>query len=150
MIIEIDQSGKLEDTNKDTVIACVGNHFYRSVLITSSEKRKLQAIFRNIGKPRMYVYRVFTVLIFILIQRHLKKFDRIIIDQEYTGKEELLHNLIYNDIKKFNSKFDPNIIVFQEIGKKSKAHILVYNVYKKRQHPDRVITAEDIMKIIVK
>ena len=41
MKIEIDQSGKVEETNKPTVIG-FSNSLQRTILITAKEKQKLQ------------------------------------------------------------------------------------------------------------
>jgi len=63
MKIEIDQSGKIEDTSKNTIIA-FSNGKFKSIFISAREKRELQKFFRRIGKPRIFVYRVFAILIF--------------------------------------------------------------------------------------
>ena len=72
MIIEIDQSGKIENTSKNTVIA-FSNEIFGSILVKAKDKREIQKIFRKIGKPRIFVYRLFAILIFLLIKNHLKK-----------------------------------------------------------------------------
>ncbi len=49
MRIEIDQSGKIENTNKPKVIAFTGDK-NKSLIIFAGEKQKLQKHFRRIGK----------------------------------------------------------------------------------------------------
>jgi len=49
MRIEIDQSGKIENTAKPTVIAFSGKRD-KSLIIFAGEKQKLQNHFRKIGK----------------------------------------------------------------------------------------------------
>lgn len=53
MNIEIDQSGKIENTNKDTVIA-FSDDTCGSILIKAVDKREIQKIFRDIGKSRIF------------------------------------------------------------------------------------------------
>ena len=54
MRIEIDQSGKIENTNKNTIIAFSNNKF-KSIFISAKDKREIQKFFRRIGKPRIFV-----------------------------------------------------------------------------------------------
>ena len=93
MNIEIDQSGKVENTSKNTIIA-FSNDIFGSIFITAKDKREIQKIFRKIGKSRIFVYRLFSILIFLLIKDHLKRIDQIIIDEEYPGKENLIKNYL--------------------------------------------------------
>jgi len=51
MVYEIDQSGKIEDTSKDTVL-CISNGYYLSVKLKAKTKRQLQKIFRKNGQTR--------------------------------------------------------------------------------------------------
>lgn len=151
MIIEIDQSGKVEETAKDTVIAFADrNDFKRSLKINAREKRKLQKFFREIGRARFYTYKVFAVLIFILIKDYLRKLDRVIIDPEYPGHEDLIRNLLLQLVQKVNRKFERQTITFKQIGKRSEAHKKAYATFRGKQKPNRIITAKDVLKIIVK
>lgn len=54
MKYEIDQSGKIEQTNKNTVL-CLSNDKWDSVLILARTKRQIQEIFRRNGQIRNYV-----------------------------------------------------------------------------------------------
>ena len=56
MRIEINQSNKVEQTNKDTIID-VSNKKSFTILISRKIKRKLQEEFRKQGKPRLFTYR---------------------------------------------------------------------------------------------
>ena len=80
MKIEIDQSGKIENTSKDTVIA-FSDGIRKAIRISSNDKREIQAIFRRIGKPRIFIYKLFAILIFLLIRDHLKELDEVVIDE---------------------------------------------------------------------
>lgn len=149
MKIEIDQSGKIEDTNKNTIIA-FSNKIFRSILIKAKDKREIQDMFRKIGKPRMYIYRTFTELIYLLIRNDLNKIKEIVIDKEYPEKEALIKNLLLQRIKGKKSDFLAENISFTGIGKKSKAHLLGYLVYKNRRKADLEIVSKEILKFIIK
>ena len=145
MRIEIDQSGKLEDTNKHTFLAYSNNsHFV--LKLGSTEKKKLQKYFRSIGKPRLYIYITFASLIIILLEKFKSSNNQIIIDTEYPGKSHLIRDLIKNMRRNFPIKE----IVFHSIGKKSRAHFLAKGTAIKKLNPDIVIRADRVLKIIKK
>ncbi len=149
MNFEIDQSGKIENTSKNTVIA-FSNKIFGSIFISAKDKREIQKIFRNAGKPRIFVYKLFTILIFLLIKKHLKDINQIIIDDEYPGKGYLIKNFLQQEFRKKNSDFSANNITIKRIGKKSRAHYLAYGVATGRKMPDKRVTIREILKFIVK
>jgi nucleoside-triphosphatase THEP1 len=123
---------------------------FKSIFISAKDKREIQKIFRRIGKPRIFVYRLFSILIFLLVKNHLKKIDQIIIDEEYPGKMSLIKNFLLQEIRKINREFQKNNIVFKTLGKKSRAHFLAYGVAIGKKKADMEVTAKDILKIMVK
>lgn len=143
MKIEIDQSGKLEDTHKPTVVG-FSNKVNKTVIISSIEKQKLQKYFRKIGKSRQYIYRTFAILIYYLI-KDKNKISQIIIDQEYPGQEALIKGFLleYLDISKI--KIDKKSIYFDEIGKSAKIHGIVWSAYTNKK-ADFKLSAKDILK----
>lgn len=149
MIIEIDQSGKIENTSKNTIIA-FSNNIFGSLLITGKDKREIQKIFRRVGKPKVFIYRLFAILIFILIKKHIKRIDQIIIDLEYPGKSNLIKNYLLQEIKKEQIEFLSGDISFKRIGKKSKAHYIAYGVAIGKKLPDRRVSVKEVLKFIVK
>ena len=149
MRIEIDQSGKIENTSKNTVIAFSDDKF-KSILLHSQDKREIQKFFRRIGKPRIYVYRVFAILILLLIKDQLKEIKEIVIDEEYPGKDSLIKNLLLQEIRKIKPQFLKENIVFSKIGKKSRAHFLAYGVAVGKKKADIEVSAKDILRKIVK
>lgn len=144
MRIEIDQSGKIEDTNKPTVVG-FSNSKHRTVIILSTEKQKLQKYFRQIGKPNVYRYKTFAILISILLKNeHL---SQIIIDTEYVGQDALIKSYLLNLLRKNRKFFDKKDIIFKPIGKKSRAHILAYSAYRLGK-ADCKVGADDIKGFI--
>ena len=146
MRIEIDQSGKIEQTNKPTVIA-FSNGKSGTILTTSIEKQKLQKEFRRIGKTQAFVYQTFNVLIYLLIRKYISKLDLIIIDREYPGKENQIKDHICALFVKNGIKVDRKIIQFKEIGKSAKAHNLVWETFRNRKSGIKV-NARDILSVL--
>lgn len=149
MNIEIDQSGKIENTNRNTIVA-FSNSISKSVLISGKDKREIQDIFRKAGKPRVFVYRLFAILIFILIKKHIKQIDQMVIDLEYPGKSNLIKNYLFQEIRKEEKEFPKENIIFRRIGKKSNAHNKAYLTFKKKMKADIVATGEDILSFVIK
>lgn len=147
MRIEIDQSGKIEKTNKSTIIA-FSNGVSSSVLVKAKDKQELQKFFRKMGKGRVFVYNVFAILIFILIRPHLNQIDQVIIDDEYTGQSYLIKNFLMQNIKKDNPNFTARSILFRNIGRKSKAHLEAYGVALNKRKAAKVISAREVLKFL--
>ena len=145
MRIEIDQSGKVENTNKHTFLAYSNSH--HSVLkISSVEKRKIQKYFRSQGKPKIFIYLTFAALIVILLENIRENNAQIIIDTEYLGKGSLIKNLI----KSLDSSFPAEDVSFHQIGRRSRAHFLAYGTAIKKLNPDIIVKANDIFQLIKK
>ena len=149
MNIEIDQSGKIENTNRNTIIA-FSNDISSSILITGKDKREIQRIFREAKKPRIFVYRLFATLIFILIKKHIRRINQVTIDLEYPGKSYLIKNYLYQEIRKIKPNFPAENIVFKRIGKKSKAHYVAYGIAIGKKLPNKIVSIKEISKFIVK
>lgn len=129
MKVEIDQSGKIENTGKPTVIAFSDGRKNKSLIMFAGEKQKLQKHFRKIGKPNLFVYMTFAVLICLLIKGE-RSIDEIIIDREYAGQEALIKSYLMQFLKKSGRNFDKRRIYFREIGKKSPAHDCAVESYR--------------------
>lgn len=143
MKIEIDQSGKLENTNKPTVLA-FSNSTDHSVIISSRDKKRIQKLFRDIGAPKIYIFKAFAVLIYILIEKYVKNIDQIIIDREYIGYEKMIKQYI-SEIFLKNGRVLESSISFCQIGKKSRAHDKAIKSYRANR-ADRRIFFKDFLR----
>ena len=86
MHIEVDQSGKIEQTHKDTVLA-FSNEISYAVLIPARVKREAINLLRITGKRGKSLYiSLFAVALYQLLKGHLDRVDLIAIDMEYEGK----------------------------------------------------------------
>ena len=144
MTYEIDQSGKVEDTNKLTVVA-YANGKIKSVKIGSVEKQKLLAAIRVLDySKRNYLYKIFAALIYFLLAD--EKVDSVVIDREYSGHEAIIKGVIIQLLNK-NRKNVPEI-QFDCIGKLSRAHKAALDVFRADREADLVVTAKDVLKLL--
>jgi hypothetical protein len=132
MKIEIDQSGKIENTNRKTVIA-FSNSKNGVLVILPKDKKAIQKYFRTIGKPKLFIHITFVTLIYFLIKSHIKTNDQIVIDREYPGYEKLIIRL-FKDLIKNNTSVKGISVSIAQIGKKSPAHDLAWKELQKRVH----------------
>ena len=141
---EIDQSGKIEDTNKLTVVA-YANGRIKSVKIGSTEKQKLLAAMRALDhSKRNYLYKIFAALIYFLLLN--EKVESVVIDREYFGHEAIIKGMIIQLLNK-NKKNVPEIR-FACIGKLSPAHKAALYVFRGEREADLVLTAKDVLKLL--
>ena len=149
MKIYIDQSGKVEDTSLDTVVA-YSNGDVVAIVIKASEKRKIQQFFRLAGKPKMFVYRTFAALLFFLLEGKFRKPGKFIIDREYWGKENTIKDQLLRIIRaNYHSNFDPEKISFGLVGKTRDCHKQAVLVLRKKVKADKIVKSEDILKLVL-
>lgn len=147
MKIEIDQSGKLEDTHKPTVISFSGEKD-KTLIIFSTEKQKTQKYFRKINKPTVYVYVTFAILICLLLKNE-RSIGEIVIDREYPGKEPDIKNYLLQFLRKSGREMDKRDISFHELGKEAKAHKIAISSYRKKR-ANLKIKFGDILNFLAK
>lgn len=138
----IDQSGKIEDTAKDTVIACANGSKY-AILVPAREKRRLQEYFRLIGKPRLFIDITFAIIVSILTEK-VKSSPVFTVDEEYPGHTEIIEQFIILFASKSLS------IRWQKIGKNSSAHDIAYKTYKRKRLPEQRLSADELWKLVTK
>lgn len=135
----IDQSGKIEDTAKDTVIA-FSNSQIGAVILSAKDKRRLQEMFRRTGEPQLFVDYVFSALLILLLKP--LKVNNVIVDLEYPGHTKIIDFLVSTEIM-----ID---IEWKCIGKSSQAHDIAYKVFAKKLKIARKVTAGEILKLVKK
>jgi len=146
MTYEIDQSGKIEQTEKDTILAFTNGNAC-SIMIPRRVKRQLQEIFRLCGFTRLFIYYLFSVGVFFLIS-NLKKEEHIVIDIEYSGKDKLLSSIIIKLLE--NYKKPVHNIIFSRIGNHPKVHYAAKDVFDKKRKADKILTLHEALKAIKK
>ena len=129
MKIEIDQSWKLEFTNKRTVLAdSVGNAF----IISAKDKRYLQKLFRNMQKRKKYVDQTFAVMLALLIEKTFSKDNRYIIDIEYPGHMLTIRDYTIQFLYCLGIEISKDQFEFGSITKRSLAHQYAIQTFKSK------------------
>lgn len=126
MRIEVDQSGKIEETNRDTIIAAA-NGATSTIRITARTKRRVQDMFRKLGVPRSFIVTVFVYAIFELLKPYLKSPIEVTIDTEYPGYEPVVGKILYKLVQEHHLSVDSSI-QFRQVGKGSPAHYAAYGI----------------------
>ncbi len=151
MTVEVDQSGKFEQLDTHTVIACA-NGKSNAVWISASTKRNLVQRLRKSLIPRKDLIPIlFAVLVFILVDNLATLPDTIIVDEEYTGKEDIIgESLRKLLVDKSRVKWQGQIR-FKQIGKMSFAHKLAWKIHRAKKRPTDVkkILEDDILKLLI-
>ena len=149
MIIYIDQSGKVEYTSQNTVVA-FSNGKYKSVLIKATDKRKIQQAFREAEKPNMFVYKTFAALLYLLVEKENFSILEIKIDREYWGKEAIIKDHLLRIVRKQNNtNFDASKISFCLVGRSRTCHILAIAVLRGNKKADKIVTAKEILSLVL-
>lgn len=141
---QIDQSGKIEQTERNTVVACI-NEKQLTVLLKKAEKRKLQRVFRAANMQKLFPYVTFATLIAILLHKLSPK-HKVIIDREYFGHEDFIEERIEVYITQLGSKMPQ--VSFGHVGKLSKAHQLGYRVAIGKEKAELILAAGEVLKVI--
>lgn len=145
-LIEVDQSGRIEFTSEDTILA-FSNGKQFSILVTSNTKRFCIKHLREIGfTGNTFYLKFFSICLFHLLKDHITISTRILIDQEYIGNESLIKSDLLNILRRSNYKIFSDQICFGYIGKKSPAHYLAIETLRKNRTPHKEILPEDILK----
>lgn len=145
MSVQIDQSGKIEQTNLDTIIA-LSNEVKYAIVLKKKTKRLLQLFFRKQKKPRMFIYITFAALVAIILKETQPK-TKVKIDMEYFGHQDILKKQILEHLNnlKFNKKLN---FEFGFVGKSSPAHGLASKVAVKKRKPNKIVGLYEIIKVI--
>lgn len=154
MRIEIDQSGQIGKLNTDTIFA-FANAVSRAIVIPARVKRvayeRLRQRYQYLHEPYL---TLFAAGIFLLIKDHLKEIDRMLIDEEFTGKEPQIRGALLNHIRTIDPTFTKDRIVFWRIGKQSRAHHKAYAAYRARKtrrgtrEAYQIITEAELLKVL--
>ena len=146
-VVEVDQSGKFEDTRQNTVLA-FANGITWSMLIPKAEKRVCLAALREQGvsESPAVIARLFATALFFLLQEHLSQIYRAVIDIEYTGNEAQIKEHLLNLLHRAGKKAEAHQIHFWRIGKQSPAHEAAILTLQGNRKPNRVLSSEEVLR----
>lgn len=148
MRVEVDQSGRIDETNKPTVLA-LANGTKFSIRLSGRAKRAILAELRRRRKKRpeqetLYIL-VFATLVYLLLKEHIGKLSAVVIDTEFTGHEGDIKAQVINLFLRHGREVHKDVFQFSQIGKKSPAHGLAISVFRGKVKPDQEITAKDVL-----
>jgi len=146
-IYQIDQSGKVEQTHRPTVVA-YSNGKRKAITLPSKEKKSLQNLYRDINKTRLFSIQVFSILVFLLIRDDIKNIGTLIVDREYPGHEPLIKRYLIRLILSEFKRQPSMQISFQTIGKSSSAHEVAHKAFKKKTKSKKIKLGE-VLKFVV-
>jgi len=142
----IDQSGRVEETNKITIVALADKKKSFTIALLPKSKKELLEIFRKIGKPKVFPVVVFANMVFMTMLRSRTYPPELIIDIEYPGHENTIKNIIITLCRRFKKKVPE--IYFANIGKNDPAHFAAWKTYKKITKPNLTLKSEDFKGFI--
>jgi hypothetical protein len=146
-VVEVDQSGRIEETNRDTVLA-FSDGIQFSVLIPSRVKQDCLRALRLQGiKGNLFYIQFFAIGLFYLLRGHIEKIDRVTIDREYLGHEGQIKDYLINCLFRSGLMIDSYKIEFSHIGEHPPVHTLAISTFRKAEKPNLVLSSQDIMKM---
>jgi len=146
MKIYIDQSGKIEETAKPTVLA-FSNNTQGSLIILAKDKKEIQKIYRQLKKPKMFTIQTFSALVYLLLEKHKIRRKMITLDEEYKGQNSIIKSYIIQLAGKQNKiKTESGDVHFTRIGKRSNAHKLAIECFRRRK-ADFTIKSKEVIAL---
>jgi hypothetical protein len=149
--VELDQSGKIEATNEDTILALArdADDSY-AVLVPATLKRYLiKSLRKKYAKPQILYLRIFCASMFLLLRGYgLAKLSTVIIDTEYWGHEAEIKGELLNFIRQLEPDFPKDAIVFTQIGKQSHAHVAALATFRGERATDFIARLEDYSELL--
>jgi hypothetical protein len=143
--IEVDQSGKIEQTHRDTALA-FSNEISYAVLIPARVKREAINLLRATGKRGKNLYTsLFAAALYQLLKDHLDRVDLSVIDMEYEGNEQDVKLALLNLIWQSHPTYPAANITFRWIGKKSAAHKKALATYRGVATANRTLKVEELL-----
>ena len=153
MNVEVDQSGKFENTQTDTVLSVANYKFSYSILITNKEKRKFFTSIKHLRPSwtkHMANIQAFGIMLYLLLKPNVSKFNQIKIDTEYVGHEGVIKDRTLSLLNRHRRLIFTEQIIFRQIGKNSPSHATAIAVFRKILSPNSTIISQDILKVIPK
>jgi hypothetical protein len=145
MRVEIDQSGRFEYTQQDTVLA-FANGLSHSILISARTKRACIEKMRTKGiKPPRLQALLFSTALFLMLRNHSRQISLITIDREYYGNERVIKGHLVNLFERAGTPIDPDIIRFDLIGRRSPAHQVAIETFRGKRKPNRVVSDAELL-----
>jgi len=148
MPLQIDQSNKIERTERDTVLA-LSNDQQRAIVIPAQIKREVIVALKNRhqGGQKLQIY-LFAVGLFILLRPCLadviRRKQQIVIDIEYEGHEDKIKSMLLRYARAAGFQLSSEIVTFARVGKSSRAHQIAWQVQRGKRAPDHCVSQNEL------
>jgi hypothetical protein len=149
-VVEVDQSGKIEQTSWDTALA-FSDGLQGSIIIPAGVKRSVFDFLRQKYPERaglFHLLQFFAVGLYLLLCPYLDQLTSVTIDLEYSGNEGYIKGVLLNYLRRENPSLPSDLISFGLVGEESPADRLAKSVFRGEKEPNRVITLEEILKVL--
>lgn len=113
--VEVDQSVRVEELSRDTIIAVANKEFEYAARFPRRLKRQLYELFRLRGMRKKFGPWVFAAAVAQLLKKSNIKVSDVVIDIEYPGYERDILTIIKNILSDM-------YVSFTAVGKNSPAH----------------------------
>ncbi len=134
----IDQAGKIEQTNEDTILALCSKNIQYTIKIPKQLKQKIFSQCHKRFKKNL-TFRTFSYGVCLLIKNKINQNSLIMIDNEYPGHER--------DIKQYLLKFSKlkkSQIKFTQVGKKDASHRIANQTFSGKLKPNEIILTKNL------
>jgi hypothetical protein len=139
-IVQVDQSGKVEDTAQDTILALT-NGIAFTIRIPSTVKRECITVLRRAGITGKTMYnQLFATGLFFLLKDKIQELDKVIIDIEYIGREAQIKEHLVQLLRRAHGTVESQRIQFGYIGEHTAADEIARQTLHKKRKPDKVIS----------
>ncbi|OGG73828.1 hypothetical protein A3A40_02310, partial [Candidatus Kaiserbacteria bacterium RIFCSPLOWO2_01_FULL_54_20] len=135
---EVDISIKIEDFNRDTVVAIANDEHSFTIEISRKIKQALRDSIRA-RYPREFAPAVYAAGIVEALKRMDSRVHELVVDLDYYGHDDVIARIV-------RSAFPRIMLSFNRVGKKSLAHHAAYGVYINKKAADYAATLQDMLK----
>jgi len=147
--VEVDISGRVEDTSTDTIFAFSNSEQYK-IKISKKTKRDCVLLLRKLGKHgKSFYLQIYCCGLYCLMKNSIDRFSLITLDEEYRGKDRDVKRIILGYFSRNNKDISPDKIRFELIGRKSPAHFAAFTCHQDRTKADGSITTLEILETIL-
>lgn len=141
MKIQVDQSGKVEQLDTKTAVAGSNVETHTISLAAGVKQRLKRHLLKSIFPTHDIPVIIFSVLIYLLIQQFKHQPTVIEIDEEYSGKSDLIEEILLKLYSR-DRKRAPDIR-FSRIGKHSSAHRAAWKAHRQKKDSKNIIVTEN-------
>jgi len=149
-IVELDQSGKLEQTSWDTVLA-FSDGLQRAIRIPARVKQSVFNFLRRKYPERVGLFHLlqfFAAGLYLLLHPYLDQLTGVTIDREYPGNEGYIKGVLLNYLRREDPNLSSDLINFGRVEDGSPADELAWSVFRGKKDADQVISLEEILRVL--